>query len=278
MASSKTNEMRGPLTGIVHLSYVFVSLALSVMISYQLGVITRENFHLQNMAKDVDRMSTKTQADSDSSQVGSLAPLFWTSAEEYIEMGHTENDVRENGGVEIDQEGDDDDDEVDTYVTTRHFMFDLESVPRELIGSKSDIEQLIEEVTKECGAKLIVHGCSQQHQSISCLGILESKGHISIHAWPQKGAVLLDVMLPDSRLIDSVEKIYGIFHPNMPNYFDPRNGSENPVQASTWYVRPRANSNYNDDYEEAMGMHGDVKYKVCLVNFLHCKITSVESF
>jgi hypothetical protein len=233
----------------VPLPYAILSLGISVTAFLVLGRTTRD-YRYMDLRSVAPEPSSEIYNNSDRPQEG-LSPSSW--------IFHEEDD-------EDDDEGEDEQEETETLESVSHFFLDLDKVPEYLIGCTSDVEELMEEVLEEFGSKLIAHTCrGSPVESIACLGILEGKGHISMYAWPQKGSVLLDLLIPDASFVmHDAEKVYEMFHPNMPNLFAPENAMANPVEPSTWFIRNRARSSelYESDYDDALASPAETKFKV----------------
>lgn len=234
----------------VHVSNFILTFVASIMLSYHLGVHSRRYFNVNKFAK-VTTASNQLEIISE--------PLMRTSLDLVWENPNM------HGPADIEDLGHVDSVVASTMKTARHFVFDMEAVPEDLIASIDQVKALLQEVVEECGTQILVKECYEDSHSISCVGILEDRGHISLHVWPRSGVALLDVMLPDTRLMDNIKDIYAIFHPNMANYFDIEESLLSSEQGSNWYIRPRASSNYDDDYDGAMAIHGEMKYKVMIL-------------
>jgi len=153
---------------------------------------------------------------------------------------------------------------MNTLNSIRHLLVDLEGVPEELIASDAKLEKLMDSVEELCGASLLAQTCTSNSFAdwVTCVGIFEDRGHISIHAWPGEGVALLDLQLADDDLIDMVDDIIDLFHSNIQTKFDSRIAFSNPVEPSTWQLRPRVSTEYFDDLADEMALSSQTKYKV----------------
>jgi hypothetical protein len=239
----------------VPLPYAILSLGISVSTFLLLGRATRDYIDAQS----ADSQPSEIYNTSDLRQEEALSPLSWM-----IGSGDSIQVDRE----ESESEEDDEEEELEILESIGHLFLDMDEVPGGLIGSTSHVEALMGAVLEEFDAKLAAHMCYESTiESIACHGILEGKGHVSIHAWPQKGSVLLDLLVPDANfMIDEMEDMYEIFHPTMPNLFASESEFSNPVEASRWFIRNRASSVHHDsDYEESLGSPEESKFKVGVV-------------
>lgn len=240
----------------VNVSTFILTLVTSIVISYHLGVHSRV-YLLPSISKQLPSNSEPMTAN-----------LFESLWDDVKILDHSISKNASDANDESDA-GNFDEDRSKKLEAPRHFVFDMEAVPEDLICSMAKVAALLEEVVQECDTKVLVKECYSASQTISCVGILGDRGHASLHVWPGSGVVLFDVMLPDARLMQSIEEIYAIFHPSMANYFDIDESLLSSDQGSNWYIQTRARSNYGDDYDLDMAVHGEMKYKVIIPKSMH---------
>jgi S-adenosylmethionine/arginine decarboxylase-like enzyme len=242
----------------ISLPFLSLSVVLLSWASFQAGKVTREYIdHAHNVSysrENLEGLVSRAQ--------GLEAEGLWTISERQIPLSVTSEYDKEADGDEKYEQKD------VSLLSFRQLFLDLDGIAAQWIQSDKVLQERMKQIAEEYDSHLIAQGCHQDTSGfITCLGTFEDAGHIAIHAWPQRGVVLFDLLAGDSKVIDNVDAFCDIFHADMPKIFDPFLSMEDPRGPPTWHTRSRASVQYSSDYEAEIGTNGESKFMVRMLRF-----------
>lgn len=224
---------RHPLTVILTVKSMVISLMLVVIVGFTVGTVAR-NYLLDSIAM---------------TRLASAHPYTSRSVDEIMSMDHTSTSLpsirlfNSNGLFEdatplvtigtnsnVDRQimtismaslsstHDDDHNEEDEPPSGQHLMIDMKDVDSTFLNSKEYIASAMLNLIKDNDIKIVLRSyhCSSDEigGGVSCFAVLD-EGHISIRTWPLDGVLIMDVFTFGKSdelisLVNTISKLFAI--------------------------------------------------------------------
>ena len=203
------DEERPPLSIILTVKGIVISLVLVVILGFMVGTVARNHPLLDSSSATTKHAAypySSYSADDRSMEQTTSPPLRPSiqSVNDSEEATHTNNEI------------DDNEDDNEPLPSGQQLMIDMKDVDITFLSSKERIATtMVKFINEDTKIILRSHHCSiHEGGGVTCFGMFD-EGHFSIRTWPMEGVLIMDVftfgksdeLIP---LVDTITKLFAI--------------------------------------------------------------------